>query len=116
MSASKLKVYFPEIPLIIQPKRNRIATDGTVQFITKRNMTKIEIKNLLEKVYGVGVIKVNTMNYQPKYKRDFNRGNIYVKKKAWKKAIVTIDNTYYLDLLSKQDISDLKKATEESNE
>jgi ribosomal protein L23 len=54
---------------------------------------------MLQKVYGVGVIKVNTMNYRGKVK--VSPGTRYRYKKAdWKKAVVTVDNTDFLDLLS----------------
>lgn len=114
---SKLKVYFPQIPLIVKPFGNQVATKGTITFKTRPNQSKVEIRNYLEKVYGVGVIKVNTMNYQPRYKfHHVHQNKVYAKRKQYKKAVVTVDNTYYLDLLSQQELKDLKKATDEAKE
>lgn len=112
-----LKVYFPQIPLTVKPFGNKVATKGTITFKTTPNQSKVEIRNYLEKVYGVGVLKVNTMNYQPRYKfHRIHQNKVQVKRKQFKKTIVTVDNTYYLDLLSQQDLKDLKKATDEAQE
>lgn len=48
---------------------------------------KSEIKKAVEKIFGVNVKKVNTMNMNGKTTR---RGLITGKRKDWKKAIVTL--------------------------
>ena len=49
---------------------------------------KIEIKNAVEKIFGVKVAKVNTLNMQGKEKRTgrFPAG----RRPSWKKAMVTL--------------------------
>lgn len=53
-------------------------------------MTKPEIKEYLQKIYGMDVKKVNTTNYEGKWKR---RNNILHKRPAYKKAIVSLNST-----------------------
>ena len=50
--------------------------------------TKLEIKDAVEKLFSVKVLKVNTLRYDGKMKRV---GAHLGKTKAWKKAIVQID-------------------------
>jgi ribosomal protein L23 len=98
------KVWFPQIPLQIMPFGNHLTTKGVVHLRTTQNQTKVEIKNYLSKVYGVGVIKVNTMNYRGKLMRDKFSARMHRKPK-YKKAVVTVDNTQYLDLLNQQELA-----------
>ena len=53
-------------------------------------MTKLEVREYLEKVYGLPVRKVNTTNYDGKLKRGSMRlpGKLF-RKKAYKKAFVS---------------------------
>ena len=64
-----------------------------VVFHVVPSMTKHEVKEYLTKVYDVPVTKVNTMNYDGKWKRagvgrKFGR-HLY-RERDWKKAIVTL--------------------------
>lgn len=98
--AQGLKVYFPNRSIVVQPKGNFITSKGTVTFLVGLNQTKYEIKQYVKKLYGLEVIKVNTMIYQGKMKRD-GAGRWY-RTPAFKKAIVTVDNTYFLDQQQQQ--------------
>lgn len=93
------RLHFPQIPLIVMPKGNQVTTKGIVQFRASPKLNKPMIRQMLQKVYGVGVIKVNTMNYRGKVKTAAGTRKHY-KKPDWKKAVVTVDNTDFLDLLS----------------
>lgn len=104
------RVYFPNRGIAVQPKGNFITSKGTVSFIVGVNQTKYEIKQYLKKLYGLEVIKVNTMVYQGKMKRDAV-GRWY-RTPAFKKAVVTVDNTYFLD----QQLQQLEAKTEEQKE
>jgi ribosomal protein L23 len=95
------RVFFPNVPLIIRPGGDFSKTRGVVYFETRPNQTKIDIRNQLQRIYGIRVIKVNTINYQGKIKRDARTKKLY-KRKNWKKAIVTIDTTQYLQQLQKE--------------
>ena len=73
---------------IITEKSYMEMSSGKYTFQTKIDATKIDIKNAVEKLFNVKVLKVNTMRYDGKTKRvGVHQG----KTAAWKKAIVWID-------------------------
>ena len=47
-------------------------------FVVNRNANKIQIKNAVEKMYGVSVENVNTMNYKGKWKSRYTKGGLIV--------------------------------------
>lgn len=73
---------------IITEKSNDGLNEGKYTFEVNPKATKIDIKNAVEKLFEVKVLKVNTMTVQGKTKRvGYHTG----KTSDWKKAIVTID-------------------------
>ena len=77
--------------IILQPVLTEKGYDGIASkkytFIVKRDANKTQIKAAVEKLFGVKVAKVNTMNNEGKLTR---RGNIVGRKPATKKAYVTL--------------------------
>ena len=73
---------------VITEKSNSDIQNGKYTFKVAKNATKIQIKNAVEKLFEVKVLKVNTVTVKGKEKRVR-----YVPGKTpdWKKAIVTID-------------------------
>ncbi len=64
--------------------------DGKYTFVVNPKSTKTEIRQAVEKLFQVKVLKVNTMKYEGKEKRM----GVHVGRRAnWKKAIVKIDLT-----------------------
>lgn len=63
------------------------AQDKKYTFIVAKNSNKTQIKQAVEKIFGVKVEKVNTMNYAGKTKR---MGRNEGKTSSFKKAIVTL--------------------------
>ena len=64
-----------------------LVNEGKYTFEVAINATKVEIKKAVEEIFGVKVLKVNTLRYDGKSKRvGVHQG----KTKAWKKAIVEI--------------------------
>ena len=62
---------------------------------------KVEIKNAVEQMYGVSVVKVNTMIYAGKKKnRNTKSGTISGRTPAFKKAIVTLKDGEVIDFFS----------------
>jgi large subunit ribosomal protein L23 len=57
---------------------------------------KIDIKNAVQKIFNVKVLKVNTMNRQGKNKR--LRSMNYGKTSDWKRAVVTLKEGEKIDL------------------
>lgn len=62
-------------------------TDKKYTFIVKKSANKIEIRNAVEKLFGVKVAEVNTLNCKGKLKR-MGRNEGYTPDR--KKAIVTL--------------------------
>ena len=73
---------------IVTEKSNDGLQDGKYTFRVNRKATKPQIASAVEKLFGVKVLKVNTMNVNGKKKRvGYHQG----KTSDWKKAIVTIE-------------------------
>ncbi len=74
-------------PIITEGASMRIQ-DGKYTFRVNKKATKIDIKNAVEKLFEVKVLKVNTISMKGKQRRvGVHQG----KTSDWKKAIVTID-------------------------
>jgi len=70
-------------------------------FIVKNDANKIQIKDAVEKLYGVNVEKVWTMRYAGKTKSRFTEtGLISGKSGAYKKAMISIADGETIDLYS----------------
>ena len=70
-------------------------------FIVRPEANKIEIKKEVEAKYNVNVVSVNTMNYAGKRKSRYTKaGVIKGKTKAFKKAIVTLQEGETIDFYS----------------
>ena len=73
---------------IITEKSNDGLQEGKYTFKVNKKATKVDIAKAVEKLFGVKVLKVNTINVNGKEKRV---GRNVGKTSDWKKAIVTID-------------------------
>ncbi|MEK6615603.1 MAG: 50S ribosomal protein L23 [Bacteroidota bacterium] len=76
---------------IITEKYSAMADKGCYAFVVEKTANKVEIKNAIEKAYGVTVNSVNTMNYIGKIKTRYTQTKVMsgLVKKA-KKAVVTL--------------------------
>ena len=61
--------------------------DGRYVFEVAKTATKLEVKEAVQEVFGVTVIKVNTMNVKGKMKRF---GPKFSQRPSWKKAVVSV--------------------------
>jgi large subunit ribosomal protein L23 len=66
-----------------------------ITFEVERRANKIEIKEAVEKIFKVNVVKVHTLNMRGKMKR---LGRSQGKKPNWKKAIITLKEGDNIDL------------------
>ena len=73
---------------IVTEKSSAEIENGKYTFEVNKKATKIEIANAVEKIFGVKVLKVNTISVKGKEKR---MGAHTGMTSDWKKAIVTID-------------------------
>ena len=74
-------------PLLTEKSNNMKADKNIVCFEVARHANKIQIKDAVEKMFGVKVVSVTTANIQGKNKRV---GRSLGKKPDWKKAYVKI--------------------------
>lgn len=72
----------------ITEKSNLDMAEGKYTFIVDKRATKTQVKRAVEKLFGVKVKAVNTVNYDGKEKR---QGVHVGKTPSFKKAIVKID-------------------------
>ncbi len=74
-------------PLITE-KSNKLKEDSNqIVFVVNPQANKIEIRQAIEKMFKVKVLRVQTMNFLGKQKR---HGRYMGWKSDWKKAIVTL--------------------------
>ena len=60
-------------------------------FVVDRDANKLQIKDAVEKAYGVSVADVNTVNYQGKRKQRYTKaGRLRGRMNHYKKAYVTL--------------------------
>ncbi len=82
---------------VVSEKSYRLLEDNVYTFIVAPDASKPEIRDAIESIFEVGVIKVNTLNR--KGKRTRNRRNMSFGKRAdEKRAIVTLAEGDSIDL------------------
>ena len=89
-------------PLITEKATSASEKLNRFTFEVDRKANKIEIKNAVEKMYGVHVTDVRASNYgggksSVKYT---NKGIVEQKSKQWKKAVVTVADGETIDLFN----------------
>jgi large subunit ribosomal protein L23 len=72
---------------VVTEKSAHNADQGVYTFKVAKSANKIQIKNAIEKAFGVHVTSVNTLNTKPKAKRV---GRYTGTTKTYKKAIITL--------------------------
>jgi len=70
-----------------------------VGFRVSPDANKLEIKKAIEDLYGVTVVKVNTMNYDGKKKSRYTKtGTVTGRESSFKKAIISLKEGETIDL------------------
>ena len=78
-------------PLVTEKMSAITDKQGKYGFIVNRDANKIEIKQAVEKSYGVTVVKVNTINVDGKRKYRYTaKGIIEGRSQSYKKAIIKL--------------------------
>ena len=73
---------------VVTEKSAKISENGNkIVFRVKNDANKVQIKQAVEKIWNVKVLRVNTINVKPKYKRV---GRYAGTTSRYKKAIVTL--------------------------
>ena len=84
-------------PLVTE-KVSSLNEKGKYGFIVDVDANKVEIKNAVEKMYGVNVERVNTISMMGKLKvRSTKAGMLAGRKPNFKKAIVTLAQGEVID-------------------
>jgi len=84
-------------PLVTE-KVSALNEKGKYGFVVDVNANKVEIKNAVEKMYGVNVAKVNTISMMGKHKTRYTKmGVLAGRKDNFKKAIVTLAQGEVID-------------------
>ncbi len=87
-------------PLVTE-KVSALNEKGKYGFIVEATANKVEIKKAVEKLYGVNVKNVNTINVLGKKKTRFTKaGTLEGRKPDYKKAIVTLAQGEVIDFYS----------------
>lgn len=87
-------------PLVTE-KVSALNEKGKYGFIVEKRANKVEIKQAVEKLYGVNVENVRTMIYQGKQKSRFTKSKVISgRTPSFKKAIVTVAEGDVIDFYS----------------
>jgi large subunit ribosomal protein L23 len=87
-------------PLVTE-KVSALNEKGKYGFIVASEANKVEIKNAVEKQYGVNVEKVNTMIVMGKLKTRYTKAGVLSGRRPnYKKAIVTLAEGEVIDFYS----------------
>ncbi len=96
-------VYNVIIRPIISERSYDLMGENKYTFEVARTAPKEEIAAAVEKIFGVKVVKVNTMWVKPKKKRvRYAIGNT----RSWKKAIVTVAEGDQIEIFAEQNAAE----------
>jgi len=85
-------------PIITEKMTANVEKTPRYGFVVDKNANKLQIKAAVEKMYGVTVAAVNTMNYIGKVRSRFTRGGMQVGiANRHKKAVVTLKQGDLID-------------------
>lgn len=82
-------------PVVTEKTSAQKASENQAVFEVDRQATKTQIREAVEKLFGVEVLRVNTM-LMPARERRF--GRMIGRRGGWKKAIVTLKEGQEIDL------------------
>ena len=86
---------------IVTEKVSALNEQGKYGFVVDKDANKVEIKKEVEKLYGVTVQAVRTMNYLGKPKSRHSKSKVVTGRSAsFKKAIVTVADGEVIDFYS----------------
>jgi large subunit ribosomal protein L23 len=74
---------------VVSEKSYALLDQGVYTFIVAPDANKIEIRHAIEAIFGVNVVRVNTLNRRGKRKRN-RRQQTFGKRSDTKRAVVTL--------------------------
>ena len=88
-------------PIITEKATNDSELFNRYAFVVNKKANKVEIKNAVEKTYGVTIESVRTMNYPVQRNTKYTKsGVVQAMKGAYKKAIVQLAEGENIDFYS----------------
>ena len=96
-------VYNVIIRPVVSERSFDLMNQNKYTFEVAKQAPKEEIADAVEKLFGVRVVKVNTISVKPKTKRVRYQAG---KTRSWKKAIVTVAEGDSIELLGQQAASE----------
>ena len=88
---------------IVSERSFDLMNENKYTFEVAKNAPKEEIRAAIQKLFGVRVLKVNTINVKPKQKRVRYQVGMT---RSWKKAIVTLALGDTIEVFGKQSAED----------
>lgn len=88
---------------IVSERSFDLMNENKYIFEVAKNAPKEEIRAAIQKLFGVRVLKVNTINVKPKQKRVRYQVGMT---RSWKKAIVTLAPGDTIEVFGKQSAED----------
>ena len=92
---NKIHLFDRIVSPIITEKSTNLSSLNKISFKVPFNSNKKSLKKSVEKIFKVNVVKINIINKKSRLK--FTRGR-KVKKKGYKKAIITLKKGQNIDL------------------
>lgn len=88
-------------PLITEKMTAQADSLRRYGFVVDKRANKLQVKEAVEKLYGVAVESVNTMNYDGKSRKRYTKTGIQQgRTNAFKKAVVTVAEGDVIDFYS----------------
>jgi large subunit ribosomal protein L23 len=82
---------------VVSEKSYGLLDANVYTFVVRQDATKVQVRNAVEEIFNVRVVKVNTLNRKGKRKRN-RRMPTYGKRPDTKRAIVTLAAGSKIDL------------------
>ena len=92
---NKIHLFDKILSPVVTEKSTNLSEQSKVVFKVLKKSNKKSLKKAVEKIFKVNVIKINIIKKQSRYK--ISRGK-KIKKKGYKKAIVTLKKGQNIDL------------------
>ena len=86
---------------VVSEKSYALMENGTYVFVVSSDANRAEIRSAVEDVFGVKVVKVNTLNRKGKRRRN-RRSNTFGSRADTKRAMVTLHAGDRIDLFENQ--------------
>lgn len=88
---------------VVSERSFDLMNENKYTFEVAKNAPKEEIRDAVQKLFGVRVVKVNTISVKPKQKRVRYQTGMT---RSWKKAIVTLAPGDTIEVFGKQSAED----------